>query len=117
MVLNRDTAGEQHSHAFPGFRGRLLQPQSRQGRRAGSARFSSFTTRRPSAAPGGHWRRQRRVDGPISDYAADVTATTTAGITVKENDWVALCNENRNMCRWYRVASVGDDDTTSSDVS
>ena len=32
-----------------------------------------------------------------------------AGITIKENDWVALCRQHEHgLCRWYRVASVGD---------
>ena len=44
----------------------------------------------------------------VNDIASDVTAKTT-GIAVKENDWVALCNSQTGLCRWYRIASIGDD--------
>jgi len=38
----------------------------------------------------------------------------TGLITVKENDWLALCGTNaakpiQTICRWYRVVAVGDD--------
>jgi hypothetical protein len=29
-------------------------------------------------------------------------------VNVRENDWVALCN-NSGICRWYRIAAIGDD--------
>ncbi len=46
---------------------------------------------------------------PIDDMFFDAKASppTTAGIAIKENDWVALCNAN-GLCRWYRVGSVGE---------
>jgi hypothetical protein len=45
-----------------------------------------------------------------------VSASTVAGINVKENDWVALCNGN-GLCRWYRIASVGDTNPTDTTQS
>ena len=33
-----------------------------------------------------------------------------AAVSVKENDWVALCSAD-GLCRWYRVAAIGDDGT------
>ncbi len=44
-----------------------------------------------------------KLSAPISDAVGAAN-----GIAVKENDWVALCN-NKGLCRWYRVASIGDD--------
>ena len=45
----------------------------------------------------------------INDTAADVTANSVANIAIKENEWVALCSQ-AGLCRWYRVAQVGDPD-------
>ncbi len=52
---------------------------------------------------------------PINDMSYDETASppTVAGITIKENEWVALCNAF-GLCRWYRVASVGDTNPTDT---
>ena len=36
-----------------------------------------------------------------------------AGIAVKENDWVALCSPS-GLCRWYRIASIGDTNPTDT---
>jgi type II secretory pathway pseudopilin PulG len=48
------------------------------------------------------------LDREINDTQADVVGNTAGGIDVRENDWVALCSGN-GLCRWYRVAAVGDD--------
>ena len=53
---------------------------------------------------------------PINDVASDKTANTLAGIQIKENDWVALCNTS-GLCRWYRVASVGDTNPTDTNTT
>jgi hypothetical protein len=47
---------------------------------------------------------------PINDTQADSTASppTVTGINLKEDDWVALCNKD-GLCRWYRIAQIGDD--------
>ncbi len=47
---------------------------------------------------------------PINDIQSDATASppTVAGISLKENDWVALCSPTNGLCRWYRVAAIGD---------
>jgi type II secretory pathway pseudopilin PulG len=58
----------------------------------------------PVALAGGSLQLQRE----INDIASDVTSNTVAGIAIKENDWVALCNTS-GLCRWYRVAQTGDD--------
>ena len=43
----------------------------------------------------------------INDTTTDTTNGTVAGINVRENDWVALCSAS-GLCRWYRVAAIGD---------
>ena len=49
---------------------------------------------------------------PINDVASDKPANV-ANIQIKENDWVALCN-SQGLCRWYRVAAVGDTSATDT---
>ncbi len=44
---------------------------------------------------------------PINDDPTSPPGTT-AGITVKENDWVALCSKSTGLCTWYRVVAIGD---------
>ncbi len=55
---------------------------------------------------------------PINDTPSDETAnpSTVAGIALKENDWVALCSPS-GLCRWYRVASIGDTNPTDTTQS
>ena len=50
---------------------------------------------------------------PINDIGTD---SPPAGITIKENDWVALCN-TAGLCRWYRVAAVGDSNPTDTSTT
>ena len=56
-----------------------------------------------------------QLSRPINDNATDAAAkpSTLNNIQIKENDWVALCN-SQGLCRWYRVASVGDTSSTDS---
>jgi type II secretory pathway pseudopilin PulG len=54
---------------------------------------------------------------PVNDTPADASSNppSVAGIQLKENDWVALVSTSGNtkgLCRWYRVAALGDPDPT-----
>ena len=44
-----------------------------------------------------------QLGSPINDDPTN----TTIGITVKENDWVALCSTSTGLCAWYRVVAIG----------
>jgi hypothetical protein len=66
-----------------------------------SERAVPVTTFFDNGLGGGSVQLQRE----INDIASD---DPPAGITVKENDWVALCSP-KGLCRWYRIGSLGDD--------
>ena len=66
--------------------------------------YDQVTSGGSSVAPGGG---SILLSRPITDIPGD----TPSGIALKENDWVALCNKN-GLCRWYRVASIGNYDPT-----
>jgi len=58
------------------------------------------------AIGGGSLQLQRQINDIPSDETNN--PPSVAGINLKENDWVALYSGTTGLCRWYRVASIGD---------
>jgi len=71
----------------------------KRGPTAASERAVPVTTFFDSGFGGGSIQLNREIN--------DIAGDPPAGIAVKENDWVALCNP-KGLCRWYRIASIGD---------